>query len=83
MSVNSQREKTVSWGLVAIIIVEIVVFAIGTGNYGTALRHWAKFAFLLIAIAGPIFRYLWQRTIGRITIRENLYYQKAARLLCQ
>ncbi len=39
-----------------IIFSMIVVFAIGTSNYGTALRHRAKFAPALFAIAGPVIK---------------------------
>ena len=36
------------------ILAGITVFAIATSNYGTALRHRAKFAPLLIALATPV-----------------------------
>ena len=39
--------------LLFILIVFIVIYGIGTNNFGTAIRHKSKFIFILICIAGP------------------------------
>jgi uncharacterized membrane protein YeiH len=36
---------------VVFLAVGLIVFALGTANYGTAIRHRAKFAPLLIVVA--------------------------------
>lgn len=69
--IRRQHGKFVFWGLAVLLLAGIVVFAMGTGNYGTALRHRTKFAFLLIVIAGPVVQKLWYLTFGRIRIRKT------------
>tara|TARA_Y200000002_G_scaffold383045_1_gene402779 strand:- start:2247 stop:3263 length:1017 start_codon:yes stop_codon:yes gene_type:complete len=38
-----------------IILIEIIIFAIGTGNFGTGLRHRSKFLIFFILFAYPNF----------------------------
>lgn len=64
LHVRKQHGKFIFWGLMFILAIGIIIFSMGTGNYGTAIRHRAKFAFLLIAIAGPSLYYLRNRLIA-------------------
>lgn len=41
------------WVLLILLIGELIVFGLITSNYGSALRHRAKFAPLLIVLASP------------------------------
>ncbi len=48
--------------IVLLIILPLVLaFALGTGNFGTGLRHRAKFAAVFIALAAPLLPYLLMR----------------------
>lgn len=58
-------DKELFWGLFLFILIGVVVFAMGTGNYGTALRHRAKFVFLFIIMASPELDNIWRRLITR------------------
>ena len=42
-----RKDKLLFWGIVLILVVFLVVFAWGTSNYGTAIRHRQKIVWLL------------------------------------
>ena len=42
-----RKDKLLFWGIVLILVVFLVVFAWGTSNYGTAIRHRPKIVWLL------------------------------------
>lgn len=48
--------------LVGVLGVGILVFSLGTSNYGTAVRHRAKFVWLLAILAGGFFQKKKQKT---------------------
>lgn len=41
------KDKLLFWGIVLILIVFLVVFAWGTSNYGTVIRHCQKIVWFL------------------------------------
>lgn len=51
--------------VVLVVLPLILAFGVGTGNFGTGLRHRAKFASVLIALAAPrLPRLVWRRGTG-------------------
>jgi len=42
--------------ILIILMVYIIVFAIGVGNFGTGIRHRSKFAMILILLAAPLIK---------------------------
>jgi len=68
LQIRRQHGKLVFWGLVLILVTGIAIFAMGTGNYGTALRHRAKFVFLLIVLASPIMYGLWYWYVSKLKL---------------
>jgi len=70
--IRQEHGKLVFWGIAATLAAGIVVFAMGTANYGTALRHRAKFAFIIITLAGPALHYyLSQRFLVKKRVRPS------------
>lgn len=69
LQVRRRHGKLVFWGLVLILVTGITIFAMGTGNHGTALRHRAKFVFLLIVVASPIMHGLWYRYVAKLKLK--------------
>ncbi|MEW6066074.1 MAG: glycosyltransferase family 39 protein [Bacillota bacterium] len=46
-----EKNKVMFIAMILVLIIAIVTFAWGTSNYGTAIRHRQKFAWLLISMA--------------------------------
>ena len=44
---HRRKDKLLFWGIVLILVVFLLVFAWGTSNYGTAIRHRQKIVWLL------------------------------------
>ena len=57
-----KKDKVRFIAMILILIIVIAVFAWGTSNYGTAIRHRQKFVCLLIAMAslGITQSYWWR-----------------------
>ncbi len=52
-----------------LLISYIVVFAFGVGNFGTAIRHRSKFAFLFILLAAPLIkRLIFTKNVRKLKI---------------
>lgn len=47
----AKRDKVIAAAIVMVAFIFLVIFAWGTSNYGTALRHRQKLVWLLISIA--------------------------------
>lgn len=41
--------------IIIIIALLAIIYGLGVGNFGTGIRHRTKFAFILLALAGPLF----------------------------
>jgi|26BtaG_2_1085354.scaffolds.fasta_scaffold03093_5 hypothetical protein len=41
--------------IIIIVALLAMVYGLGVGNFGTGVRHKTKFAFVLLALAGPLF----------------------------
>lgn len=52
------RNRAFTFLLALVLIALVITFGVGTGNFGTALRHRVKFAFVLVAMAAPAMWYL-------------------------
>ena len=50
---SSLRENPAFWPLLIVIVCLALVFAFGTSNFGTGMRHRAKFLVALVVVAGP------------------------------
>jgi len=42
--------------ILAILVVYLITFSIGVGNFGTGIRHRSKFAFLFVFLAAPFIK---------------------------
>ena len=51
------RDKALRYTLI-ILVFYIIVFGIGVGNFGTAIRHRSKFVIIIILLAGPLLKRL-------------------------
>ena len=51
------RDKALRYILI-ILAFYIIVFGIGVGNFGTAIRHRSKFVIIIILLAGPLIKRL-------------------------
>ena len=48
-----------------LFIIYLIIYGIGTGNFGTGIRHRSKFVVILIVLAAPkIHKFLSLRHIG-------------------
>ncbi len=56
-----------------ILLPVLVTFAIGTGNFGTGLRHRQKLVAVLIVLAAPLIpRLVWKRNRDRFTVADRV-----------
>ena len=39
--------------LLILLVVYLIIYGLGTSNFGTSIRHKTKFIFILICLAGP------------------------------
>ena len=74
---RNPKARQVFW----LVLPLMFVFALGTGNFGTALRHRAKFAVAWIALAAPTISAIrWRRICEAsiVCLRDGLKADKAA-----
>ncbi len=60
-----------SRAIVLILAAYFVVFGIATGNFGTSMRHRAKFVVPLIALVAPRLKLLRLPTLGQLGLRRQ------------
>lgn len=61
------RENPAAVCVVIVLVACMLVFAIGTGNFGTALRHRAKILAVIVVLASPyLTRLVWTRHDNKI-----------------
>ncbi len=78
-----RKDKLLFWGIVLILVVFLVVFAWGTSNYGTAIRHRQKIVWLLsvpaaIGIAKSR-AWRWIYPVKRLYRGKTINYKIAAK----
>lgn len=56
---------------VAVIVVLLILFAWGTSNYGTAIRHRHKFAWLFLVLSAPTLGYICEKGRSVFKLRKN------------
>ncbi len=65
-NLSSMLQRRDRFWVLVLLCFGIAVFAMGTANIGTGIRHRAKFAGVLIAlVAGPLAARFGRRTVGR------------------
>lgn len=52
---NTEEEKSIKKLIIYTIILSYIMFAWGTANFGTAMRHRSKFSSIMIIILGKVF----------------------------
>jgi len=62
--------------VLAIFVALVFAFGIGTGNFGTALRHRAKFVAALLVLAAPR---VWRLRIGGLSAAKRRHAQLSSR----
>lgn len=61
------RRNPAAMGVIVVLIACLLVFGIGTGNFGTAVRHRAKILAVVAVLAGPyLARLVWARNAKQI-----------------
>lgn len=61
------RRNPAAMGVVVVLVACLLVFGIGTGNFGTAVRHRAKILAVVAVLAGPyLARLVWARNAKQI-----------------
>lgn len=71
--IRRKHGRDVYWGVILLLIVAVGVFAMGTGNYGTALRHRAKLVFLFLILASPVIQYLWIKFASGLRVPKPVH----------
>ena len=78
-----RKDKLLFWGIVLILVVFLLVFAWGTSNYGTAIRHRQKIVWLLsIPAAIGIAKsraWRWIYPVKRLYRGKTINYKIAAK----
>ena len=59
LSVSAWRNRKLIWEnptsrfLLILLVTYLIIYGLGTSNFGTSIRHKTKFIFILICLAGP------------------------------